>query len=306
MADPNPFQADPTAIGGIAKPPYVQAPDPRRLFARRADRFGALAPGHALAPYLDFLGAVAGIQANIADRLEVTPVASAQIERARAAAMPPIDRRTLADDPDLSLVLDALFDAASTLDMPAPAQAALLAAKNADAATLAGMARNVLADAIPFDSLAAHLFIAAGTQVLAASVAATLDPKALSPVATGVCPACGGPPLASVVVGFMGADGARYAVCACCAMQWNEVRVKCLACGSTQGIGYREAGDADEDATIKAEVCDICHSWLKILYQNRNPTLEPLADDIGSLGLDLLMHDTAYRRAGFNPYLLGY
>ena len=121
------------------------------------------------------------------------------------------------------------------------------------------MAANVLADAIPFDALAPHLYVAAGVQVYAAAVAATLDPNALVPVATGICPACGGPPICSVVVGFQGTEGARYAICACCSTSWNEVRVKCLACGSTEGIGYREVGE-DNAATIKAEVCDTCHS----------------------------------------------
>jgi FdhE protein len=34
--------------------------------------------------------------------------------------------------------------------------------------------------------------------------------------------------------------------------------------------------------------------------------LDPIADDVGSLGLDLLLRDRAYRRAGINPYLAGY
>ncbi len=87
---------------------------------------------------------------------------------------------------------------------------------------------------------------------------------------------------------------------------WNEVRVKCLACGSTKGIGYRAVETRDEEATVKAEVCDPCNSWMKILYQNKNPSLDVVADDVASLGLDLLMKDTEYKRAGFDPFLMGY
>jgi FdhE protein len=101
-------------------------------------------------------------------------------------------------------------------------------------------------------------------------------------------------------------EGVRYASCSCCATSWNEVRVKCLACGSTKGIGYRAVESGVDEATIKAEVCDSCFSWTKILYQNKNPSLEAVADDVGSLGLDLLMKDTDYHRAGFYPYLAGY
>ncbi|MBE7220300.1 MAG: formate dehydrogenase accessory protein FdhE, partial [Caulobacteraceae bacterium] len=234
MVDPNPFQADPSAIGGIAKAPYGLTPDPKRLFARRAERFRALAPGHALAPYLTFLADLAEIQSDIArDMPAPAPVSLEQRAQAQAGAMPPIDRAALAEVPELPPLLDALFDAAGAIAMPPPARAALDLARAADAATRGAMAGNVLADAIPFDALAPHLFVAAGTQVLAARVAAQLDAAALVPVSTGVCPACGGPPLASVVVGFMGAEGARYALCATCATSWNEVRVKCLACGST-------------------------------------------------------------------------
>ena len=111
-------------------------------------------------------------------------------------------------------------------------------------------------------------------------------------------------PVSSRVVGWQGAENARYAACAFCGTQWNEVRVKCLACGSTKGIGYRSA-ETDE-AVIKAECCDECRSWVKILYAMRNVSLDPVADDVASLGLDLLMGETEYRRAGFDPYLIGY
>jgi len=91
---------------------------------------------------------------------------------------------------------------------------------------------------------------------------------------------------------------------------WNEVRVKCIACGTTKGVGYRAVeieGDPEgKTAVIKAEVCDECKSWTKILYQNRNPSLEIIADDVASLGLDLLMKDSEYKRAGFDPFLVGY
>jgi FdhE protein len=82
------------------------------------------------------------------------------------------------------------------------------------------------------------------------------------------------------------------------------VRVKCLACGSTKGIGYQEVDGGA--GTIKAETCDECSSYVKILYQHKDVGLDPIADDVASLGLDLLLRDGAYRRAGLNPYLLGY
>ena len=37
-----------------------------------------------------------------------------------------------------------------------------------------------------------------------------------------------------------------------------------------------------------------------------NPKLEPIADDVASLSLDLLVREAGFRRGGVNPYLLGY
>ena len=143
-----------------------------------------------------------------------------------------------------------------------------------------------------------------------ARLAATLDAGQLVPIRTGVCPACGGRPASSVVTGIMGAEGTRYAACACCQTLWNEVRVHCLACGTNKGIGYQAVEDAGADdktgPLIKAETCDGCGSWVKIMAQNRNPSLDPIADDVSSLGLDLLMRDSAWTRAGFDPFLIGY
>ena len=160
--------------------------------------------------------------------------------------------------------------------------------------------------AIPADSAAPHLFVAAAVQAHMARLAASLDADQLVPIRTGVCPVCGGKPAASVVTGVMGAEGARYAACACCQTLWNEVRVKCLSCGSTKGIAFQAVDDGSGDAQVKAETCDECESWVKQMAQNRNPALEAVADDVASLGLDALMQGGKWRRAGFNPFLIGY
>ena len=44
--------------------------------------------------------------------------------------------------------------------------------------------------------------------------------------------------------------------------------------------------------------------WIpKILYQEKDPGLEPVADDVASLALDLLLGDEGYHRASGNPLL---
>ena len=197
--------------------------------------------------------------------------------------MPPIDRVRLAPEPLLGETLAALCDGAREIDMPEPARLALEAVSAAGEDDRRWLIGNILSDAIPEDSAAAHLFAGAAVQVHLARLAATLDADALSPVGSGVCPACGGRPVTSSITGAMGIENLRYAACSCCAARWNEVRIKCLCCGSTKGVSYRSVETVD--ATVKAEICSECNHWVKILHEEKNPTLDPVADDVGSLGL---------------------
>lgn len=299
------LQPDPSLIGGVPKPPFVFLPEPVRLFQTRSRRFVFLAESNELAPYLTFLAELSRLQGRLA--VTLPPVAPIEPERMAAAAkagMTPIDRAALATDPDLAATLDALIEGAAELEMLEPARLALEAVRAAAADDRQWLLTNILSDRIPDGSAAPHLFTAAAVQVHLARLAATLDADTVVPVHVGICPACGGRPVTSSVMGMQGIENVRYAACACCATQWNEVRVKCLCCGSTKGISYRSVETTE--ATVKAEVCRECKSWVKIFYQVKNPSLDPVADDVGSLGLDILMKDTEFRRGGFNPCLAGY
>ena len=298
-------QPDPSMIGGVPTPPFAFLPDPVALFQTRAKRLAFLAETSDLAPYLRFLADLARLQARLCVTLPaVQPVSAARQKQAAQGEMPPIDRLSLATDPALAQVLDALCEGATDLEMPAPARLALDAVRAASESDRHWLLTNILSDHVPEDSTAPHLFAAAAVQVHLARLSATLDADALVPVGTGVCPSCGGKPVSSSVMARQGIANIRYATCACCATQWNEVRVKCLCCGSTKGIGYRSVETTD--ATVKAEICRECKSWVKIFYLAKNPSLDPVADDIGSVGLDMLMGKTDYGRGGFNPYLIGY
>jgi len=46
--------------------------------------------------------------------------------------------------------------------------------------------------------------------------------------------------------------------------------------------------------------------YLNILQQQKDPDLEPIADDVASLGLDLLVRELGFWRGGAKPFLLGY
>lgn len=298
------------ATSEIPAPPFARTPDPAALFEARAARFRALAEGHALAPYLAFLAGLTEAQARVAAALPAAePPPADAVARAREFGMPPLDRGSFAEDEDCAETLRRFLAEAASVTMPAPAQAALARVSGLDGDGLAGVARAVLDDAIPAEAVAEHVLVAAGVQVHAARAAAALDASRLVAVGDGVCPACGGAPTASLLVGWDGAHGARYCACSLCGTLWNYVRVRCVACGSTKGISYQELDGEGRDpktgGVIKAECCQECRSFVKLMRQLDEPAVDPVADDVASSGLDRLVAETGMRRAGVNPYLLG-
>ena len=104
--------------------------------------------------------------------------------------------------------------------------------------------------------------------------------------------------------GWRGPGGVRYCACALCGTLWNYVRAKCALCGSTAEISFQaiEGGDG----AVKAECCGSCRGYVKVLYRLQEPGLDPIADDVASLGLDLLVKALGFRRGAVNPYLTGY
>ena len=128
--------------------------------------------------------------------------------------------------------------------------------------------------------------------------------------ATG-CPCCGSRPTASVT--RIGADesGHRYLACSLCATQWHYVRIKCAHCESTRGITYQQLEGAPTDGArgaylgaVKAECCDSCGHYLKLVAMERDPEVEPMADDLASVALDLLVSEAGHQRAGVNLMLV--
>jgi FdhE protein len=296
---------DAVPIGEISAPPFARLPDPATLFRTRAERFRGLAAGHGLKPYLEFLADVAECQHAIeGDLPEPALPPPDELGRSREFGMPALDRNRFPDEEACRETLRRFFEAMAAIDMPEPARQALGEASSAGSETQSLMAHNVLDGSIPFDAVAQHGFVAAALQVHAARAAARLKAETLVPVGDGACPACGSPPTTSLVVGWRGAHGARFCSCSLCGTLWNYVRIRCTACGSTKGITYQEIDGTD--GSIKAECCSECRTFLKILHQAKNPALDPVADDVASSALDLLVTGTGMRRSGTNPFLLGY
>jgi FdhE protein len=290
----------------MAKPPFAVLPDPPSLFETRSRRLASLAPGHRLEPYLLFLAEVTHAQHDVAAAPDLPPALlppADRIARALEHGMPPVSRALFEPDAGVMVTIERLLDRLATADMPAETAAVVAGLRTAPPDERRRNVHETLMDTEPADDLARRALIAAGLQVHFTRLAAQVNADALKLVAEGACPVCGSPPMTSAVVGWPKAHNTRFCTCSLCATMWNVVRVKCLVCTSTDGISFREI---EGSANVKAETCDKCRSYVKILHQVNDSALDPMADDVASLGLDMLLAQEGWKRGGHNPFLLGY
>jgi FdhE protein len=175
-----------------------------------------------------------------------------------------------------------------------------------DAGRIEALAERVLHTELYGDDAALLPYVAAALQVLWTAGAARLGVAEITALdVPGVCPCCGFLPVASVVRSGGEVGNLRYLHCALCNTEWNLVRVKCTACDATEGISYRhlEAEGMQGADAVRAETCDSCKSYLKIVYQEKGP-VDPVADDLATLALDILVDEAGYARSGPNLLLV--
>jgi FdhE protein len=295
----------PMDIGEVADPPFAVLPDPGRVFLARSERFAALAPGHDLEPYLRLLSQITRAQHDIlADLPEPTLPPWERLALAHENIMPPISTGQIALDETADRTFEALLKALAAVDLADTSRAALVAVDNAGPDARRLMMQAIILDEIPGDAVAEHVLAAAAVQVLFTRLASRLESETLQRVADGACPSCGGAPVASAIVGWEGAHGTRFCTCSICATQWNVVRIKCLVCSSEKGIAYHSLEGGQD--TVMGETCEACDSYVKMLHQHKDGALDPIADDVASLALDLTLTKEGWTRASVNPFLMGY
>ena len=289
----------------VREAPRVVLPENPRLFDERAARFAQLAHGHPMGAYLGLMAQVCrGQQAALGSRAAAAVPAGA-LEASRRHGMPPLPaqghaRAALWRD-DLRDIVRAVRAGAA----PAVAQTLdrLLAM---DEAPVEAIADRVLAGTTLDDDAACVPFVGAALQVYFTRQAASLAAADVSQcdVAT-VCPVCGTRPVASIIrIGGAQAN-LRYLVCALCHTEWHMVRATCSSCGSERGVHFLSlAEDPDAEgagqAAVKAEACNECKSYLKLVSQERDAFVDPYADDLATLALDLLVDEQGFARSGPN------
>jgi FdhE protein len=146
-------------------------------------------------------------------------------------------------------------------------------------------------------------FVAAALQVNWTSLAARLDAGKFGVMEYGhLCPICGSLPVASVLQSGGSVQGLRYLCCGLCSTEWNRPRIHCIHCGSSRDVVYYGLEGTGE--AVKAEACADCKTYVKIMNREKDAGADPFADDLATLGLDILMAEEGYQRLGFNPLLI--
>ena len=279
-----------TGGGELGEVPYLRPhPGAGPVFARRAARFEALATGHAAGDYLALLARVATAQRVAAEVRGAAPAQVVPGARPLELAGPP---------PGWHQALGLLLSGLSGVAVPPPAQAALERLARLSGPDLDGLAGRLLAGRPARLDLPVAVFAGAALQVAYTGLAASLPRASVARVEEG-CPVCGASPTAGLVLGD---DKLRYLVCGLCATSWHHTRVQCVLCHSGQAITYL-AVEGDQ-GPARAEACEACQAYLKLFYVEKGPLLEPLADDVATVALDLMVGERGYRRLGLNPYLV--
>lgn len=286
--------------------PRIQLPARDSVFATRAARLRQLAVDSPVADYLLLMARLVDAQQNALRGCNAPPASEDRIALAQAHGMPPLQAVGWPRDPLWRDTLRQLVDeVAGGQDVPAEALevcSALRRALNEDTESLEDLAEAVLSEQHRGVDGAAAPFVMAALQVYWTDLASRFDEKQL-PVASpfGVCPVCASLPVASVVRVGGQFEGYRYLCCSLCATQWHMVRVKCSHCEDVESVAYQAI--EGRAPAIKAETCDRCHTYRKIFYQDKDLHVEPVADDLASLMLDVLVGEAGYSRASGNPLL---
>ncbi len=294
---------------------FLHLPEPG-VFADRALRLRALSDGHAMRDFLLFIAELADAQHRaLSARVAVPLPTPEQVDTAARAGLPLLPAESW---PRAAVWRDSLRALLADLTRhvaPGPAREVATQLAQASDEHLDLQAARLLTGVMLGLDLAAAPLIAAALQLhwvrLVQQTAAAASPAPVAPFGRiddpTLCPCCGSPPVAAVE--RLGAEGARYLACGLCATQWHYVRIKCTHCQSTKGISLQNLAAADGRApetqpAVQAECCSECGHYLKLMHPARDNGIEPVADDLATLTLDLLVGEAGLQRHGLNLLLL--
>lgn len=299
---PTPIITD-GSIGRLPQSPRILLPGAALRYGERASRFETLADGHPMADYLRLMAQVARAQEAVLPARAAAPIVASRIEASRDHGMPPLAAQSHEREAgwcaDLRELIATVQRSAGTGAQETLARLAAL-----EIAELEALAERVLGGAT-LDADAGFVpFVGAALQVYFSRLAATLavtDVERCDVVS--VCPVCAMRPVGSVLrIGPQ--HSLRYLHCALCETEWNLPRLQCSSCRADDSkltyLSIEQEGRSAADALTKAEACSECRSYLKLFNQDKNAFVDPMADDLATLALDMLVDEQGYARSGPN------
>ncbi|ALB65108.1 formate dehydrogenase accessory protein FdhE [Cronobacter dublinensis] len=281
--------------------PPLLFPRLKNLYNRRAARLRELAENNPLGDYLRFAALIAHAQEVVLYDHPLEMDLTARIKEAADQGKPPLDIHVLPRDGHWQKLLQSLI-AELKPEMSGPALAVIENLEKASAQELETMASALFSADFSAVSSDKAPFIWAALSLYWAQMASLIPGKARAEYgeARQFCPVCGSIPVSSMVhIGS--SQGLRYLHCNLCETEWHVVRIKCSNCEQTRDLHYWSL--ESEQAAIKTESCGDCGTYLKILYQEKDPNVEAVADDLASLVLDARMEQEGFARSSINPFL---
>lgn len=283
-----------------AIPPLLFA-NLKNLYSRRAERLQQLAKGHALGDYLQFAALIAQAQQKALQAHPLNADLTGTLENAAKNGWAPLSVRHFSRTAHWHKLLKTII---SEIQPEAPGHIAvvlenLLKVSDGELEELAGY---LLAGEFTKVGSDRAIFLWAALSLYWAQMAHQLPGKAKEEYGEQrhLCPVCDSAPVASLV--HIGTEqGLRYLHCSLCESEWHVVRVKCSNCEQSNALNYWSLDS--ENASVKAESCGSCGSYLKVFYQEKDPYIEPVADDLASIILDAKMEGENFAKSAVNPFL---
>ncbi|OOR98618.1 formate dehydrogenase accessory protein FdhE [Haemophilus paracuniculus] len=280
-------------------PPLLFA-NPKNLYHRRAKRLRELAKENPFGDYLEFCANLVEVQLDLLQ----TPIAdySAEITAcvAQSGGHKPLNAKNFKRSDEWRKLLFALIEKFK----PYANDQVLISLETLEkcsASELNAYADDLLHERFELVPTDKAVFIWAALSLYWTQLAQQLPRQTQTEIGERhTCPVCDAAPIVSVVH-FGETQGLRYLHCALCESEWNMVRAKCSNCEQSGKLDYWSLDSVE--AAVKAESCGDCESYLKVLYQDKDPHVEPIADDLATLFLDAEMEQKGLARSGLNPFL---
>jgi FdhE protein len=282
--------------------PPLLFPRLKNLYSRRAARLRDLAAKNPLGDYLRFAAVIAEAQEIVLYDHPLQLDLQQRLVQSAEQGKPPLDIHTYPRDAHWQRLLHSLI-AELKPEMSGQALAVLENLEKASTNELENLAHALLEGDFAQVSSDKSPFIWAALSIYWAQMAALIPGKARAEYGEHrqFCPVCASVPVTSVVHMDVGQQGLRYLHCNLCESEWYVVRSKCSNCEQTGDLHYWSLDS--EKAAVKAESCGDCGTYLKMLYQEKDPAVEPVADDLASLVLDARMEQEGFARSSLNPFM---